>query len=107
MEEKSTMPKKMETIYPTTKPIKTYRFFMKPLKNEWKRRHESSVIPPTRRFCQDPIGYALDEASVEIPVESFGFVFQSHASPFISCMHSTLSVIVFLWLTVNLSQDTP
>ena len=69
MEEKSTMPKKMETIYPTTKPIKTYRFFMKPLKNEWKRRHESSVIPPTRRFCQDPIGYALDEASVEIPVE--------------------------------------
>ena len=69
MEEKSTMPKKMETIYPTIKPIKTYRFFMKPLKNEWKRRHERSVIPPTRKFCQDPIGYALDEASGEIPVE--------------------------------------
>ena len=43
---------------------------MKPFENEWKRRHAERVMPPTTRFCQEPMGYAPDDARVDIPVES-------------------------------------
>jgi hypothetical protein len=52
--DKSTLPMKIATIYPTTKPTRTDNCLRYPFAKQFQPKHTSNVIVPKIRFCAEP-----------------------------------------------------